>query len=329
MEDESEAQSEGMSMRSMSFEDTPRIENVVGTARKFLDDFIMGLEAESICGAMGVSTDKTFLLEGKPGTGKTLAGTALNNELNREFYLKRELYEHQISRGQTPAKLDISEVGALVFEYSVGRHGSKYINEGSKIMQIYFDTILKCANKGVITIASLDEVDAIAGSRTNGVQSHSEDRKILETLMKNLQILHDTPNAYAILMTNKPGDCDEAVLRAKRIDKRYHFELPKPEERLIGFQHAVLSANKRAGYKVARGIKYKELVEITDGFNYADIAQSVDATIKKRAMEVAVDKTQKIIPAAYVTHNRLKAGVLGHKSEFHKEKKSKEIGFLQ
>jgi SpoVK/Ycf46/Vps4 family AAA+-type ATPase len=316
---------EEMSFNLMPIGGFPFVENVVGTAREFLDDFLLGLEAEGVCNSMGVDTTKTYLLEGNPGTGKTLSIKALNNELNKDYFAKQVDYLSGLGRGKEGIVPTMEDIKAMVFEYSIGRYGTKFINEGSRIMQQFFDTAKSYASYGKKVIVTLDEADAVMGTRKGSIQTHSEDRKVLETLMKNLQITHDTPNMYAILMTNLPEACDEASLRAGRIDRRYHFTLPKPKERMEGFQHAINEANRRADYQVARRINYDELADISEGFNYADIAQSVNTAIRKRALEVAKDRTDKIIPAAYVTHKRLKREILEHKVHFHKEEVS--IGF--
>ena len=44
-----ENQSQGMSINILTIGDSPMVKDVVGTARTFLDDFILGIEAEGIC----------------------------------------------------------------------------------------------------------------------------------------------------------------------------------------------------------------------------------------------------------------------------------------
>ena len=309
---------------SISIANTPLIRDVVGTARTFLEDIVLGIDAEDICNSMGVSSDKTFLLEGSPGTGKTMAIHALNNDLNIEYYKKSIAAQESNVKGMAPT---IQDINMLMFEYSIGKHGSKYINESSKNLQNVFDVAKAYADNGIKTCIAFDEVDAIAGSRTSGIQTHSEDRKLLETLMKNLQVAHDTPNMYSILMTNIAGACDEASLRAGRIDKIYNFKLPNLNERRIGFENVIDSFNKSAGYNVVRKVNYDELAELSNGFNYADIKQCVSSSVKRRAMEIAQDISIIKIPAAYITQKRLRDGLVSHKGSFHKAPKIKKIGF--
>ena len=172
----------------------------------------------------------------------------------------------------------------------------------------------------------LDEADALLASRSGGIQSHSEDRKILETIMKNLQIAHDTPNFYVALASNTPEQCDSAALRAGRIDQKYIFELPTVAEREIAYQRAVDRVCGVAGYKVVRGAPIDALAKASKGFSYADIQQSVDEAVRTRAKEVILDKTPGIIPAAYVSGKRMLVALEQHRDKFVK-KEAGAIGF--
>ena len=250
-------------------------------------------------------------------TGKTMAISALNNHMNEGVHEKMVAGDAE--------DIGIDDYNLAVFEYSIGRFGTAYINRGSRTVQDFFDRCsLVAQQKSVLVV--LDECDALLTSRTGGVQTHSEDRKVLETIMKNLQILHDTPNMYAVLMSNLPEACDDASLRAGRIDKKYKFNLPDAEERSKAFKLAIQKANERAKYKVVRGQQYETLVSNSEGFSYADIMQTVDEAVRERASEVAVDKTKGIMPAAYITQNRLVKAVQEHKEAFLKED-NKGIGF--
>jgi len=102
---------------------------------------------------------------------------------------------------------------------------------------------------GKSVLVSVDEADSLFISRKGKVQSHSEDRKVLDTLMKNIQTAHDTENVYVTLMTNLSEDMDDASLRAGRIDRRIKLQLPNKEERGLAYEHAINQANDRANYK--------------------------------------------------------------------------------
>jgi len=320
MYNEEEESKEGeASVTPMVVDTTPLLEDIVGQSKAFTDDFQLYKGNDGVFNSMGVTPPSTFLLEGAAGTGKTLAIHALNNSNNINIGLKQG----------TEEEVSASDYGLLVFEYSIGRHGTAYINRGSRVVQNFFDKIGIAAKFGIPVLCFIDEADALLGSRRGDLQTHAEDRKVLETIMKNLQVAHDTPNLYVALASNTADQCDDAALRAGRIDKRYHFRLPTEEERTLAYNKFIGNANERAGYKVVRGFAPEKLAEMSNHFSYADIKQSVDEAIIGRATELVKDKTPGIIRAGYVTQKRLEASVKEHNKSFNagKSKKKSKLGF--
>jgi SpoVK/Ycf46/Vps4 family AAA+-type ATPase len=166
--------------------ESPRIEDVVGVSRKFIDDFILFQENEMVFSSMGVQPDKTFLLTGKPGKGKTMAISAINNSLNKEIFNFMENFR----KGKTnPQKINFEEKVAsrlVVLPYEVGKYGTAYINQGSKNIEKFFNRAYSFAEEIGRVLISIDEADAILTDRNQGFSGHNEDKKVLETLMKNL-----------------------------------------------------------------------------------------------------------------------------------------------
>jgi len=298
---------------------SPQLEDIVGKSKEFTDDFKLYSESEGIFSSMGVSSPSTYLLEGVPGTGKTFGIRALNNSYNVDALVK-------LMNG---VDLMADDFNLIVFEYSLGKQGSCYINQGSRIVQNVFDTVGQLACIGKKVLLFIDEADAVLSKRDSGVQSHSEDRKVLETIMKNLQIAHDTPNFNVVLATNTPGYCDEASLRAGRIDKKYSFKLPNKEERILAYDNFINKSCEDAGYKVIRQYDSEQLGSLSEGFSYADIRQSINGAIIGRAKELALSKEKGIITAGYVTQKRLLHSLNEHKDTFKTKttKKKNKIGF--
>ena len=146
-----------------------------------------------------------------------------------------------------------------------------------------------------------------------------------EGVYKNMGILHDKPNMYAIMMSNFPKAFDEASIRAGRIDKRYEFLLPNQEERKSGYDHAIEKLNERARYKVVRGYDSLGLAELSDGYSYADIVESVNASVKKRAQEISKTREKGTLPNGYVSQKRLEEAVNFHRKSFYTAKR--KMGF--
>lgn len=317
----------------------PRRRDVVGKAGEFIDDITENIFGEGIFRTMGISPDKTFLLSGEPGTGKTLSVRALNNEMNSSLieywnYIRSEegmetLTEEEremiMEKGGIPINPD--QFKFFTLEYDIGKYGTAYINMSSRRIQKFFDTAIDLSCSGIPTMVVCDEADALLLERGRA-QKHSEDLKVLETLMKNIQIVHDIPNMYLVLMTNMAEHIDKAVLRAGRIDKKYEFKLPTIEERESAFKRAIEKVNERAKYSVVRNYKTQNLAELSENFNYADIFQCVESALRNKAKEMMnsprIEKG-KIISAGYITQKGLERAVIEHKNGFKQEKH--DMGF--
>jgi SpoVK/Ycf46/Vps4 family AAA+-type ATPase len=302
----------------------PLKEHVVGAAKEFIEDFEENLKGKDIYKSLGINPDKIYLLEGGAGLGKTMSINAINNTLNTDIANKLKV---PVKEGETPYQPNLGDFNLLLFEYDIGKYGTAYINMNSRNMQIFFDTAFFYANLKRPVLISIDEADALLLSRKSSVQTHTEDRKVLETFMKNIQIAHDTDNVYLTMMTNVAEIIDEASLRAGRIDRRIKFENPNYLERKIAFENAINQTNKRAGYQVIRNYNTEYLAEISEEFNYADIFQSVETSLRNKAKELIRTKTPGIIRAGYLSQGKLEQAVLNHKVEF-KSKSTKSLGFL-
>lgn len=290
---------------------SPKRDDIVGQAGIFVDDFILSMNSESIYKKMGVNPDKTFLLTGKPGTGKTIGVQALINEVNTDKYMEW-LETGSISPG------------LYGMPYDIGRYGTAYINMGSKIAQTFFDKCFSLANKSKVLVI-FDEAEVLFGDRRNN-NSHKEDSKLLNTIMKNMQRLHDTDNMYAVLMSNYPDAFDTASIRAGRIDKKYEFLLPNQKEREFAYNHTIQKLNNKAGYKVIRDYDINKLSKLSKEYSYADIVESVNSAVRTRAKQISVTREKGTVPAGYISQKRLEDSVGSHRLSFYKTKRS--IGFL-
>jgi len=326
---------EQLTIYPLEIKEYPLFKDVVGKPREFLEDMIENIDGSMIFSCMGTKPDKSFLLYGPPGCGKTYSISALNNELNYDFLQNfyKVVQSNEIKQKQGNdrknyiiKRVNINDYKLRTFEYSIGKMGTAYINIGSRRVQEFFDRMFELSRLGKKTLVVLDEVDALLIDRTGGLRAHSEDHKVLETIMKNLQKVNNEPNVYVVMMTNLPEICDKASLRAGRIDKKYKFDLPDLEQRKLAFENFINQRNELADYQVIRKYNSDCLAEMTKGFNYADISATIDSALKQRAREIIRNRKHKIIPAAYITQKRLEDAILEHLENF-KEKK-KKMGFI-
>jgi ATP-dependent 26S proteasome regulatory subunit len=309
---------------------TPKREDVVGQAKEFIDTLEETVDNSQIYYSLGISPDKTFILNSKPGLGKTHCINALNNSKNEPIRGKLEeiIRENQESpRNTSKKKINFRDFNLMLFEYDIGKYGTAYVNMGSRIINEFFNTAFKYSSYGIPILISVDECDSLFMSRRMLVNGTTEDTKVINTLMQNLQKSHDLENIYVVLMTNLPEHLDEASMRAGRIDRRVTFDMPGIEERKHALNSGIEKINKKAGYKVIRNVNLKTLSEITNGFNYADIFQSIEGAIRIKARDLIRTKEPGIIRAGYVTQKRLEKAILNHKKEFKNKSKKNKIGF--
>lgn len=310
----------------------PLIDDCVGTAESFLSDIQSSIQGSGIFDSMGVSPNTSYLLAGVHGTGKSHSLEALNNEYNRQAVgidiwgiyedLAKAAEDAGDEKAENPKALKrqtnriYSQLFKLnMFEYRIGEHGTAYINIGSKILQKFFNTGKAFAKKGKPTVLVFDEADQIMGKRGKG-SNHGEDDKLISTLMKNLQEIQDIPNLFTVFLTNFPKAMDSASIRAGRIDKRYNFENPDKKARKQLIASIIKQRNDAAGYMVVRKFDVEELVQATDGFSNADIDQVIKEAVRKRAREIARERSDELIPAGYVTQVRLLKAIEKHREKF-------------
>ena len=297
----------------------PLRENVVGEAGQFVDEFIQATDSEMIYNVMGVQPDKSFLITGAPGNGKTFAIEALVNQINNEPFLKFM---------KDPTSKTPPEFKMLAFKYDTGKYGTAYINRGSKIVQSVFDTCFMVAKRGYKSMMIFDEAETLFGNRSDRV-GHKEDTKVLETIMKNMQTLHDTPNAYAVMMSNFPEAFDAASIRSGRVDKRYEFGNPTQTEREFAYTHSINQINEKAGYKVVRGCDPSKLAKMSDNFSYSDITESVNSAVKQKARDVSMRPQDGMLDLnIWITEKGVRKSIADHREQFKTTKSRKRIGFL-
>ncbi len=286
---------------------TPLIEDVVSCGKKFIDKITTSIQGTTVFSAMGVKPNKSFVLEGRPGTGKTFSLWGINNDYNRD--IRRKLDGQGICNQDNKDSDDsitvrMKEFGLFLFEYNVGQHGTAYINRGAKIIHSFFANGFLHA-KIAPTILMFDEADAILMSRKDSKNHHGEDDKNLETVMKNLQWAKDIEDLYVVFLTNYPEALDDAMLRSGRIDEVIHFEAPDFSARRDLFQSSIDMLNKKAGYKVVKKYDLDELAKKSKGLVNSDIDEAVKRAVRKRAAQIVGERDKRIIPAGYVTQKRI------------------------
>lgn len=139
----------------------------------------------------GFSPLRRLLFIGPPGTGKTMAASALAGELKLPLFTTR--------------------LDGLI---------TKFMGETAAKLRVVFDAITE--TRGVYFF---DEVDAVASDRLAG-NDVGEIRRVLNSFLQFLE--QDVSDSLVLAATNHPGLLDPAVFR--RFDEVIRFSLPQPAE---------------------------------------------------------------------------------------------------
>ena len=185
--------------------------------------------------ALGARIPKGVLLEGGPGTGKTLLAKAVAGEAKVPF-------------------LSIS--GSDFVEMFVGVGASRVR-----------DTFAQAKAKAP-SIIFIDEIDAIgrARSKNPGYGGNDERENTLNALLTEMDGFGTNSGVIIMAATNRVDMLDKALLRAGRFDREIHVDLPDLTERKEIFQVHLRPI------KVDENLDIDLLARQTPGFSGADIA---------------------------------------------------------
>ena len=225
--------------RARAFEvvDKPpvRYSDVGGLSRQIreLRDVVeLPLTQPEVFKEIGIEPPKGVLLYGPPGTGKTLLAKAVAGESKATF---------------------IHVVGSELVQ--------KYIGEGAKLVRDVF----KMAREKAPAIIFIDEIDAVAGRRTD--TNSGADREVQRTLVQLLAEMDGFKPLEGVAIigaTNRIDILDPAILRPGRFDRLIYVPLPDKEAR-----KEIFKVHLR---KIRKGrIDIEKLARLTAGFSGADI----------------------------------------------------------
>jgi cell division protease FtsH len=205
-------------------------------------EIISYLKDEKLYREAGAELPKGILLEGLPGTGKTLLAKAIASEVNATF---------------------ISLVGSQFVEMFVGV-GAQRVRE-----------IFRTARDNRPCILFIDEIDAIGKARGKGTAFNDEREQTLNQLLSEMDGFQDNEGILVIGATNLKDSLDAALLRPGRFDRIINVPLPDLKSRELILQQYIDSKPwKMVNVSVAN------LASMTAGFSGADLKNLVnEATI--------------------------------------------------
>lgn len=178
----------------------------------------------------GLTNRRKILIEGNPGTGKTLTASIIASELSLP------LYTVQLDKIVT-----------------------KFMGETSAKLRQVFESI--ASSLGVYLF---DEFDAIGADRSLDNEV-GEMRRILNSFLQFIE--QDVSESIIIMVTNNQKLLDQALFR--RFDDVLHYTLPTPEEIDHLFKYKITSFDtsfitSKEIINTAKGLSHAEIVRVCD-----------------------------------------------------------------
>ena len=178
----------------------------------------------------GLKNRRKILIEGNPGTGKTLTASVIASELTLP------LYKVQMDRLVT-----------------------KFMGETSTKLRQIFDSI-----ESVVGVYLFDEFDAIGADRSLDNEV-GEMRRILNSFLQFIE--QDDSESIIVAATNNQKLLDQALFR--RFDDVLHYSLPTSKEIRRLFEYKINSYDNRFNLskemiEAAEGLSHAEIARVCD-----------------------------------------------------------------
>ena len=233
-----------VSVPEVTYEDIGGLDDEVQKVREMIE---LPLKHPEVFQQLGIEAPSGVLLQGPPGTGKTLLAKAVANEADANFL-----------------SIDGPEIM------------SKYYGESEKQLREKFEE----AREDEPSIIFIDEIDAIAPKR--GDAGGEVERRVVATLLSEMDGLEPRENVIVIAATNRPEAVDPALRRGGRFDREIEIGVPNREGR-----KEILQIHTR-NMPLDDDVDLDELAEKTHGY--------VGADLEALSKEAAMSTLREVIP---------------------------------
>ena len=254
----------GKSRAKLSMDNKVTLKDVAGLQeeKEELDEIINFLKEPGKFTKVGARIPKGVLLEGAPGTGKTLLAKAIAGEANVPFF---------------------SISGSDFVEMFVGVGASR-------VRDLFAD-----AKKHSPCIAFIDEIDAVARRRGTGMGGgHDEREQTLNQLLVEMDGFGANEGIIVLAATNRVDILDPAILRPGRFDRK--ITVSPPDVRGRKEILTVHSKNK----PLAEDVNLEQIAQTTAGFTGADLENLMNEAAINAAMENRAFVKQEDIKKSFI-----------------------------
>lgn len=198
-----------------------------------LEEIVDFLKSPSKYNRVGARIPKGVLLDGLPGTGKTLLARAVAGEANVAF-----------------------------FSISGSDFVEMYVGVGASRVRDLFED----AKRHAPCIVFIDEIDAVARRRGTGVGGgHDEREQTLNQLLVEMDGFGINEGIIVMAATNRVDILDPAILRPGRFDRKITVSAPD-----IGGREDILNVHAK-NKPLAEDVDLKQIAQTTAGFTGADL----------------------------------------------------------
>ena len=202
-----------------------------------LNTIISFLKNPDYYSRLGAKIPRGILLEGAPGTGKTLLARAVAGEVQCSF-----------------------------FKVSGSEFVEKYVGVGASRIRELFNE----ARTHAPSIIFIDEIDAVGGAR-NQVESSERDQTLNQLLIEMDGFSQNTDKPVIVIAaTNRADTLDKALLRPGRFDRQIIIPLPdvKTREEILDFYCKKIIIDSSVNVEI--------IAKATIGYSGAELANLVN-----------------------------------------------------
>ncbi|MDE7274608.1 MAG: ATP-dependent zinc metalloprotease FtsH [Lachnospiraceae bacterium] len=211
---------------------------------------------------VGARIPKGVLLEGAPGTGKTLLAKAIAGEANVPFF---------------------SISGSDFVEMFVGVGASR-------VRDLFAE-----AKKNAPCIVFIDEIDAVARRRGTGMGGgHDEREQTLNQMLVEMDGFGTNEGIIVMAATNRVDILDPAILRPGRFDRKITVAPPD-----VGGREEILNVHAK-NKPLSEDVNLKQVAQTTAGFTGADLENLLNESAIHAAKENRAFIKQDDIKKAFI-----------------------------